>query len=224
MAQKLNTTTPSLTDAFYALSLERRIPNAELLDDVVRRYPQYATELTEFAIELVLDGLHDTVMESVEVNWDTGDLAISPVVSRAMSRFQNRFHHERRSSEAATKNESLVSPTNEVFNPFNRLNREGFRTIVDKLDASTVFVAKLRDRQIDPTDITEGFRQEVAEILGVSINVVATHFDASPTGVSAAQQFYKAAVKPSASKRQSFKEAVESSHLSEGQQQRLMRL
>ena len=48
---------PPLREAFYALSMAQRIPDAELLDDVVRRYPIYANELTEFAIELALDAL-----------------------------------------------------------------------------------------------------------------------------------------------------------------------
>ena len=224
MTQTHNTSTPSIADAFYALSLERRIPDAKLLDDIVRRYPEYATQLTEFVIELVLDGLHDNVIEPEKANQDTDDLGISPAVSRAMSRFQNRLYSVKKSGEVGTKHDSIANEGIAAFNPFERLNRNEFRQLVTELEANVAFVTKLRDRQIDPGEMTDGFQEEVAEKLHVSTDVLVAHLNAPQIGVSAGRQFFKADEKPSAGKRQSFKEAVRSSGLSERQQQRLMSL
>ena len=121
-------------------------------------------------------------------------------------------------------NEAHANETFKVFNPFECLNREEFRKFVAKLGANTVFVAKLRDRQIDPEEMTEGFREEVAKQLNVPTHLVTAHLAAPGAGVFAGQQFFKAAEKPSAGKRQSFEEAVQNSGLSKLQQQRLMSL
>ncbi|MDO8534389.1 MAG: hypothetical protein Q7S17_06570 [Xanthobacteraceae bacterium] len=81
------TDTP-LRDAMYAMSLAKAVPDAELLDEFVRRYPEHADALTEFAIELALDGLQHGD-DDLDVPADPD--AISPVVSRVMSQFQNRL-------------------------------------------------------------------------------------------------------------------------------------
>lgn len=224
MIQTHNTSIPSIADALYALSLEGRIPDAKLLDDVARRYPEYATQLTEFVIELVLDRLHDNVMESEKANPDTDELGISPAVSRAMSRFQNRLYSVKKAGEVGTECDSLANESITAFNPFTRLNRNEFRQLVTELDANVAFVTKLRDRQIDTEKMTDGFRKEVAEKLDVTKDVLVAHFNAPQNRVSAGRQFFKAVEKPSTEKRQSFKEAVRSSGLSERQQQRLMSL
>jgi len=39
----------SLRDAMYAMSLAKAVPDAELLDEFARRYPNHANALTEFA-------------------------------------------------------------------------------------------------------------------------------------------------------------------------------
>ena len=51
----ITTTQTPLRDAMYAMSLAKPVPDAELLDDFVRRYPQHADALTEFAIELAIE-------------------------------------------------------------------------------------------------------------------------------------------------------------------------
>jgi hypothetical protein len=56
----------ALRNAFYELALAERAPDAELLDDFIRRYPEHATELTEFAIELALDA--EVFMIAVEID------------------------------------------------------------------------------------------------------------------------------------------------------------
>ena len=46
---------PSLRDVLYEFSLSGHVPNAEVLDEFIRRYPEHATALSEFAIALALD-------------------------------------------------------------------------------------------------------------------------------------------------------------------------
>ena len=53
----MTATQTSLRDAMYAMSLAKAVPDAELLDEFARLYPQYADALTEFAIELAIDSL-----------------------------------------------------------------------------------------------------------------------------------------------------------------------
>jgi len=47
-----NRSAATLSDALYELSLAQRVPDAPLLDEFVRRYPEYADDLTDFAIIL----------------------------------------------------------------------------------------------------------------------------------------------------------------------------
>ena len=79
----------TLRDAMYAMSLAKRVPDAELLEDFVRRYPQYADALTDFAIELAIDALQ--YGEEVDEDLPPETEAISPAVARVMSQFQNRL-------------------------------------------------------------------------------------------------------------------------------------
>jgi hypothetical protein len=44
-----------LNDVLNALALAMPVPDARTLEDFVRRYPEHADALTEFAIELALE-------------------------------------------------------------------------------------------------------------------------------------------------------------------------
>ena len=44
-----------LRDVLYAFSLAQPVPDARLLDEFVRRYPEHSVEITDFAIELAID-------------------------------------------------------------------------------------------------------------------------------------------------------------------------
>jgi hypothetical protein len=218
MTTTLTPANPPLRDALYALSLAKRIPDAELLDDVIRRYPIYAGELTDFAIEVALDALRgDAAADAAEAAIDT--TRVSPAVSRAMSHFHNRLHAVRQSTNTSTETLRSSLPTD---NPFSRLNRTEFREFAVRLGANTVFVAKLRDRQIEPSTMTPGFQSFVADELRAPLDVVIAHFAMSGGATMVSRQFFKADVKPDVAKRQSFEDAVRNSGLSEEQQQRLL--
>ena len=62
-----NERTRRLDDALYALSQTRPAPDAAALEDLVRRYPEHAAELTTYAIELALDAIEDDPSEEAEI-------------------------------------------------------------------------------------------------------------------------------------------------------------
>jgi hypothetical protein len=210
-----------LREALYALSMAQQVPDADLLDNMIRRYPLHAEALTDFAIDLALDSLlGESAADAMEAAIDP--VRVSPVVSRAMSRFQNRLHAVKKTAGAATK---LGDPaTVEVPNPFANLDRAAFRSFTGRIDANTAFVLKLRDRQIEPETIPEPFKALVASELHAPLDVVVAHFAAARSPTASGRQFYKAEGKPGSERRQSFAEAVASSGLTAEQQQRLLRL
>jgi hypothetical protein len=210
---------PPLREAFYALSMAQRMPDAELLDDVVRRYPIYAYELTEFAIELALDSLRgDAAADTAEAALNPAQ--VSPAVSRAMSRFHNRLHAVRTGAAAREPARPVEAPSN----PFAALSRDEFRGFARRLGANSVLVAKLRDRQIAPDTMSDGFRRRVANELKAPLEVVVAHFAMSGGATMVTRQFFKADAKPDHASQQSFEEAVRSSGLTDEQQRHLLSL
>ena len=207
-----------LRDVLYDLSLAKSVPDAELLDDFVRRFPQYADSLTEFAIELAMDVLRPEPEVDAETETDLN--YVSPAVSRAISRFHNRLHAVRQAA-APTSNPVLIQEVVDVPNPFAELSRIALRALADRIGANTVFVNKLRDRQIKPDTIPSSFLHYLADALEVTPDLLTAHF-AAPS-VSAGHQFYKADNKPESNQQQSFVEAVQSSALNEEQKHQLLR-
>src|SRR4051794_22299473 len=131
----MTATQTSLRDAMYAMSLAKAVPDAELLDEFARRYPQHADALTEFAIELAIDSLmQNSDEEDVPVDADT----MSPIVSRVMSQFENKLYERRRAGAAPPP---APATTTSVANPFADLDRQEFRGLVSRLDVSNAFVS-----------------------------------------------------------------------------------
>jgi hypothetical protein len=213
---QIMTNTP-LRDAMYAMSLAKSVPDAELLDEFVRRYPEHAEALTDFAIELAIDALtHGDDDEETEVPTDLE--AISSAVSRVMSQFQNRLFEV---SQERTAAPSARVATTSIANPFASLDRERFRALASSIDANAVMLSKLRDRLIDPATIPRGFCDHLADEMDEPVDALIAHLYAPPE-VSSARQLYKAVGKPTLTARQSFEEAVAGSGLSDEQQRRLL--
>ncbi len=208
---------PALRDALYELSIDKAVPDAALLDDVVRRHPQYAEELTEFAIELALDALRgEAEVDAAETTIDPD--VVSPAVSRALSRFQNRLHAVTNAAQSSEETDAAV------VNPFAALSREDYRDLAQRIGGNVVFLNKLRDRQIEPDDMTDGFRRFVADEMRAPVGVLVAHFAAGAARQAGVRKYYKADEKPDASARQSFADAVRSSGLTPEQQERLLSL
>jgi hypothetical protein len=211
----MNTATSdtSLRDAMYAMSLAKRAPDAELLDQFVRQYPKHAEALTNFAIELTLDAL-----EHGDEEVDATPNPISPVVSRVMSKFQNGLFEMAHKRVAEQPMEIARAPT---ANPFASLDRKSYRALASHLDINTVLLSKLRDRQIEPTTIPRSFCKYVADGMEEDIDSLCAHFRGPPEAAPA-HQYFRAKDKPKISLQQSFEEAVRGSGLSEEQQRRLL--
>jgi hypothetical protein len=204
-----------LQDVLHAFSLAKPVPDADVLEEFTRRYPNHAAALTEFAIELAVDALRGRD----EAGPDEAADPVSPAVARAMSAFQNRLFEVRR-ADASTMSAPSI-PASAEPNPFATLDRAAFRRVAEALGANTVFVGKLRDRQIDPATMTEGFRRRVSVELSVPVEVLDAHF-AGPPLLGA--QLYKAEGKPGARPKQAFEAAVKGCGLSDAQQQQLLKL
>lgn len=78
-----------LDEVLYQFSLAKPEPDAELIDEFVRRYPEYATAITDLAVSIVLDAARGRDEE------DDAPAFASSAVSLAMSRFQNRLYEVR---------------------------------------------------------------------------------------------------------------------------------
>lgn len=205
-----------LRNVLYAFSLENGAPDATVLDDFVRKYPEYAVELTDFAVEMIMDSASDHQNIVSETDRDR----ISPAVSRAMSRFENRLFEARR-NQTPTSKDTLERSTR-VQNPFAVLDRTAFRGLVNGLHANNLFVSRLRDREIDVDTMTEGFKRRIADELSAPIDLVIAHFSAEAQ--IDGRQFYKAEEKPQVNRKTSFEEAVRNSGLTEEQQRYLLTL
>ena len=212
---------PSLEDVLYAFSVEQRVPDAKLLDGFVRRYPQYAKELTDFAVALVLDALSDAPEDLEQFSKEAAAAASSSAVSRSVSRFHSKLHAVRTASKSS--DDAEVSPEQaNAPNPFETLSPEDLKAVADRLDATKIFVLRLRDRVIDPSTIPDKVIGMVAEALDATVESIVAHFGSSPEPLPAGAEFYKASKQPEVVKQQTFEQAVRASGLSEEQQKRFL--
>jgi hypothetical protein len=199
-------------DVLYALALAMPTPDSKTLDEFVRRHPQHAAALTEFAVELALNAQFIGDEEGDEA----ADGAVSPAVSRAISHFQNiSFELEKKGLSDAPKS---------FANPFASLSTEGFRAYAAALGANSIFVMKLRDGRIEPESLfaRPGFCSVAANGLNVPVEALMAHVRSGP--IVNAQQLHKSDSKPVAHKRETFEEAVRSSGLTSEQQRHLLEL
>jgi hypothetical protein len=201
-----------LRNVLYEFALAKPVPDAALVDEFVRHYPEYASDLTAYAIELALDAI---AARNEPV--DKPSAVTAPSVSRAMSRFHNRLHAVRKETDA-----EAVKAAPAVENPFAKLTRDAIRALAQGLHANTVFVMKLRDRHISLETMTEGFLRRLADELGVRLENIVAHF-AAPAYIQSSAQF-KAETKPEAGEKQTFEEAVRSCGLTPEQQHSLLHL
>lgn len=217
MANNLNADPDALREALYELSMAQDVPNARLLDEMARRYPELSEQLTEFAIAIALDALRgEQAQGAAEARRDPDE--VSEAVARALSHFQNGLHELKLAREQSGASAARPPPAN----PFANLGREEFRALATRLNANAVFICKLRDRQIDPATMTTAFVKRVAEELKVSLETLQAHFSASAAWQVG--QFYKADEKPVMPAQQSFAEAVRGSDLTPDQQKGLLEM
>ncbi|MDX6530188.1 MAG: hypothetical protein QOH41_2478 [Blastocatellia bacterium] len=199
----------SLSDAKYHLALSQSSPDAELLDKLVRRFPEHAAALTEFAIALALDSFG----QSNDDTFAATSTETSAAVAKAMSRFHNRLYAERK---------ALAPVAESPINPFASMPRSELRAFARNMKANLPFVMKLRDRQISEDTMSMGFKRRVTEELKVPLDVVIAHFAAQPEMRADAR--FKSQDKPEVSTKQSLEDAIRGSGLTAEQQEFLLKL
>lgn len=201
----------TLDDLFYDLSLVEAEVRIEYLDQLARIYPEHASELTDFAVDLALRELKQKSIDVLPV------ADSDPIVVRAMSKLQNRLFeldHER----------TLGPPTitSAPINPFGSLTRSQLRDFAQELGANSLFAIKLRDRGIRPDTFSPGFCRRAAELLRIPDAVMIAHLSGKPEIRPDAR--FKSDAKPEAPKQESLEEALLSSGLTDEQQDRLRKL
>jgi len=200
-----------LDDVLYEFSIASAEPDAALLDEFTRRYPEYAEALTDLAVDTRLDALRG------DKEAGTVETGMSAAVSRAMSRFSSELFAVRQTRAKVKRAQGAAE-----HNPFSELGKTQLRSVAEGLHSNTVFVLMLRDRQIDPTTMSKGFVGVVANELKAPVELVAAHFAGQPQAMSG--QLFKADAKPQKSPQISFEDAVKKSGLTEEQQKYLLSL
>ncbi len=192
-------TAGDLQDALQELLAAAEAPDAEALEEILRRYPEHAAEVTEFAVEWALQDLLPAT--------DDDDGASGSKVPAAMARFRARLDQLDAPSSSATPQDPFAdrSPTELV----------GLAT---RLGLDKILVAKLRDRKILGETVPRALQEGLATELGVSPAVIAAHLTAPPTIPHGAN--FKAQRAPEAAAKESFEQAVRRSSLAEGEQGR----
>jgi hypothetical protein len=204
-----------LRDVLYRFSLAKEIPDADLLDEFVRLYPDYAETLTDFAVQLVVESKQSKTAEA-----HVPETLVSPAVSRAMSRFQSALHSAKTGRVLSHTAEATTAP---AVTPFANLGREEFRRIAKELQANSHFLCLVRDGMIVFITMSPGFLLALAAAGRGSLNDVADYLRTRKP-VVAAGQFCKADDKPQAGTQITFEEAVKRSGLTPEQQKFLLSL
>jgi hypothetical protein len=170
-------------------------PTAELLEDFVRRFPDY---------ELALRELFAALSAEEAAEWPTEVPQARPGQSLAdRVRSFGQF-------EAAPPRSKL---------PFEGSSPKELRRLTEKLNVSPLFLAKLKDRVIDARTMSDSFLLWLSGSLGQTADALRVYFQ-SDTRMAKGLAF-KADSKPEGKTKQSFSEALETSGLTEEQKQML---
>jgi hypothetical protein len=211
--------TSSENDVLYQFAMSYEHPDARTLDEFVRRHPEHADALTTLAIELALEQFEPEEAAAEEPAPLRPESAA--MLDRAMSRFQNRLFEVRTAAEGV----AVLSAAPRAAAPrdvFASRTPEELQVIVVKLDASPVFVMRLRDRGIDDATIPGRFVSDLADALEEPEPMVQAHL-AAPAQIRR-QTYFKSDVTPTAGRKITFEQAVRTSGLTPEQQARLLAL
>jgi len=184
---------PNEEEVLLAFSVEP-MHDRKTLEYYLIEYPEHAKALVACSIELIVDA---TRSDEVEVTSEGA-------VDSAWQHFQ-----------AAVSMRDDVP----VINPFATLNRAAFKSLAIKLDITNLLLIRLRDRAIDAATIPRRFVQGLATELGATTEAVMDYLRNPPSMVSG--HSFRSTVKPAVTEQISFAKAVETSQLTETQQDAL---
>lgn len=169
----------------------------ETLERYLREHPEHAEAIVDCSIEL---------MASV-TRHDEAPPGLDPSVDMAWQRFQAAIGD---SGDAA------------VANPFAQLNPTTFKILAKNLDVSNLLLIRVRDRAIEAATIPRRFVLKLATELGATSEAVVAYLRSPPAMVSG--HSFRSSVKPAVTPQISFEKAVETSQLTQAQQDALRSL
>lgn len=183
-------------------------PNAAILERYCKEHPQYARDLTEYAVQWLIGD----ALASAEQAGQAAPAVTSPLVSRAISRFHDCVSAHRKAAERTSR---------ETCNPFGGLSVARKREIRDELRINTPLFAKFENRLIDPDTIPRGFLDRLARLVQSGLDDLVGYLRLRPAMQAACE--FKAEGKPAAAAhKESFQDAVRGSSLDEKQKQALL--
>ena len=185
-------------------------PNPAILDAYCRKYPQYARELADYAVQwLIGDALAATSNEAVPA------AGSSALVSRAISRFHDR-------AQSSVANVHARSGSQMIRNPFEGLAIARKRQIRDELGLDQGLFAKLQQRLIEAASVPRELLERFARLVDMTPDEFLAYLQ-GPPAMHATFEF-KAHQKPAVSDgKESFEEAVRKSSLDEKQKRALLK-
>jgi len=188
-------------------------PKPAVLESYCRRYPQFARELTDYALEWLVDMAMEGVEAPVEA---AATAASSPLVSRAISRLYDRIR------EGEAGNETVARPGRQARSPFEGMPVPRKRAISEQLGIDMPLFAKFQNRLIDPDSVPSTFLSRFAKAVEETVGEFLGYLRL-PTMANAAADF-KAEGKPVVSgEKERFEDAVRGSSLDEKQKQALLK-
>jgi hypothetical protein len=189
-------------------------PKPAVLDAYCRKYPEYAQDLTDYAVQWLIGD----ALAAVEPSGATAHAhkASSSLVSRAISRF-----HDRLRAAAPSGTAEAGRAGEEIRNPFKELTVARKREIRDELRIDMPLLAKLQNRLIEAESVPRRFLERLAKAVQATVDEVLGYLRL-PAMVNAGADF-KADGKPSVgAQKERFEEAVRHSTLDEKQKQALL--
>jgi hypothetical protein len=187
-------------------------PQPAILESYCKSYPQFARELTDYA----LTWLVDNALATSEPVFEAAANESSPLVSRAISRLYDRIRQREAGKEAVARAQD--SPAG---NPFQALPVRRKRALCAQLGIDMTLFAKLQNRLIDPDTMPRRFLGRLSDALEATIEDLLSHLRLP--GMANAAADFKAEAKPSAAPRkESFEAAVRASSVDEKQKETLL--
>jgi hypothetical protein len=168
------------------------------LADYVRRYPEFAGELIDFAQELRALETDEAAPYTPDTAWETESWA--------------RF----------TKSAGFTSGSASLPDPFATLNSVQQVQIRRTLNVPSMVFNAFRDRQVDPGTVPEPFLSRLAELLSVAVGELRSALTGPPRLDSAMQ--YKADDKPAtASEKVAFADLLDQAMVPADRREALLR-
>jgi hypothetical protein len=192
---------PTLDDVLNEFVAAYEKPTREALEQWAARYPQFRSELIDFAASWVEQlVLPPTPAPSAEEE--------KLLIDRAMSHVQNVVFKRDQSAPEQIESRSINSLTGEAIRA--GMNAQEFAKACD-LDLA--LVTKLNNQQIRPLSIPARLVSQIARLLSASVDAVSEYLAGPPQAL--AQRSFLARGKPQSVEQQSFADAVRASSLSE---------